>query len=74
MSAANRLTRLIGRILIVRSLRSIEIVSNTKRDELDGKLKTYAEIGICYYAVYDPECQLGKTPLRVFNWTFWLPA
>ncbi|MCP4700582.1 MAG: Uma2 family endonuclease [Gammaproteobacteria bacterium] len=49
---------------------TIEIVSNKKgdEDEPDGKLETYAEIGIRYYVVYDPECQLSKTtPLRVFK-------
>ena len=43
----------------------IEIVSNKEGEELGDKLKTYAQIGIKYYIVYDPNQQLGKKVLRV---------
>jgi Putative restriction endonuclease len=37
---------------------AIEIVSNRKGNELDSKQQTYAQIGIAYYAVFDPLQQL----------------
>ncbi|MBO1349900.1 MAG: Uma2 family endonuclease [Hormoscilla sp. GUM202] len=43
----------------------IEIVSNKEGEELGDKLKTYAQIGVKYYIVYDPNQQLGKKVLRV---------
>ena len=40
----------------------IKIVSNKEGED---KLKTYAQIGVKYYIVYDPNQQLGKKVLRV---------
>jgi Uma2 family endonuclease len=45
----------------------IEIVSNTKGGELDAKLRNYQQIGVPWYAVYDPEQQLGERLLTVFS-------
>ncbi|MBI1764122.1 MAG: Uma2 family endonuclease [Acidobacteria bacterium] len=45
----------------------IEIVSNRKGGELTGKLKDYARMGVTYYVVYDPEQQLSKDVLRVYE-------
>ncbi len=46
----------------------VEIVSNTEGGEerADGKLGTYARMGVGRYVVYDPELQLGAQPLRVY--------
>jgi len=33
----------------------IEIVSNTKGEEAARKLKRYAQIGVLYYLIYDPQ-------------------
>jgi Uma2 family endonuclease len=44
----------------------LEIVSNTKGNELGSKLKKYAELGIEYYVVYDPLVFYGTPSLRVF--------
>ena len=33
----------------------IEIVSNTKGQEADKKIKTYAQIGVWYYVIFDPQ-------------------
>lgn len=41
----------------------IEIVSNTKGGELDGKLERYASIGIAFYAIYDPAHHLQEETL-----------
>jgi Uma2 family endonuclease len=45
----------------------VEIVSNRKGGELTTKLKDYARMGVNYYAVYDPQKQLSKTALRVYE-------
>jgi Uma2 family endonuclease len=45
----------------------IEIVSNTKGGELDAKLRNYQQIGVPWYAVYDPEQHLGERLLTVFS-------
>lgn len=45
----------------------IEIVSNTEGDELGGKRRRYAKMGIGYYAVYDPQLLLGGPALRSFE-------
>ena len=46
----------------------VEIVSNTEGGEerADGKLRTYAQMGVGRYVVYDPELQTGEEPLRVY--------
>jgi hypothetical protein len=44
-----------------------EIVSNREGEELGEKLRLYAQIGIPFYFVHDPEELLGKEILRVFG-------
>ncbi len=44
----------------------VEVVSNREGGELDRKLDGYAEIGVPYYVVYDPQLHLGEETLRVF--------
>jgi Putative restriction endonuclease len=69
---------------------AIEIVSNRKGNELDSKQQTYAQIGLAYYAVFDPlqqlqgEDELNGSLLQVWELTgkhyvelptpFWLEA
>ncbi len=43
----------------------VEIVSNREGGELDRKARIYADIGVRYYLVYDPQQWLMKEPLRV---------
>ena len=45
----------------------IEIVSNREGGEDTDKLATYAEIGIRYYVIYDPDRMLGAEELRVYR-------
>jgi hypothetical protein len=45
----------------------IEIVSNREGGELGDKMRRYRRMGIKYYVVYDPLCQLGKTVLRSYE-------
>ncbi len=45
----------------------IEIVSNTKGEESGEKLRKYADIGILYYIVFDPQHLIQKKDLRVFE-------
>lgn len=50
----------------------IEIVSNRKGNELDSKKADYAQIGIAYYAVFDPLQQLqGQNELNGSLLTVW---
>jgi Putative restriction endonuclease len=44
----------------------IEIVSIKEGNELGSKLKNYAQMGVTYYAVYDPLQQLGQKPLYIY--------
>ncbi len=44
----------------------VEVVSNREGGELDRKLDGYAEIGVPYYVVYDPQRHLGEEVLRIF--------
>ena len=44
----------------------VEIVSNTEGGETTDKMIKYAQIGILYYAIYDPDLFLHPEPLRVF--------
>jgi len=44
----------------------IEIVSNTEGGETTDKMQKYAQIGILYYAIYDPLQKVQAEPLRVF--------
>jgi Uma2 family endonuclease len=45
----------------------IEVVSNREGGEDTGKLAAYAEIGVRYYVIYDPERMLGAEELRVYR-------
>jgi Uma2 family endonuclease len=44
----------------------VEIVSNTEGGETTDKMVKYAQIGILYYAIYDPAGEVQAEPLRVF--------
>jgi hypothetical protein len=44
----------------------VEIVSNTEGGETTEKMLKYAQIGILYYAIYDPAAAVQPEPLRVF--------
>jgi Uma2 family endonuclease len=46
---------------------AIEIVSNRKGNEDGSKLHDYAQGGVAYYAIYDPEAWLSDEPLRVYE-------
>jgi hypothetical protein len=48
----------------------LEIVSNRKGKELTAKLKDYARMGVQYYVVFDPQAQIGKEPLCVYELGF----
>jgi len=45
----------------------IEIVSNREGGEDTEKLETYAEIGVRYYAIFDPDRLLSPELLRVYR-------
>jgi len=45
----------------------IEIVSNKVGHETDSKLRDYANIGVKYYAVFDPGKQLSQRLLRLYE-------
>jgi Uma2 family endonuclease len=45
----------------------IEIVSNTEGEEDTRKFRLYAQLGILYYVIWDPERHLRSDPLRVFT-------
>jgi len=45
----------------------IEIVSNDEGDELGGKRRRYAKMGIAHYVVYDPSRALRGAVLRAFE-------
>lgn len=45
----------------------IEIVSNQKGEETGRKLELYENIGVPYYAIFDPDRYLSKHVLRVFE-------
>jgi len=42
----------------------VEVVSNREGGEDSDKLAGYAQIGICYYVIYDPDEWLSADPLR----------
>jgi len=44
----------------------VEIVSNTQGGETTDKMLKYAQIGILYYAIYDPDHAVQNESLRVF--------
>ncbi len=45
---------------------AVEIVSNREGGETTEKMLKYAQIGILYYAIYDPGLEVQPEPLRVF--------
>ncbi len=45
----------------------VEIVSNFEGDELGGKKKKYASMGIHYYVVYDPQLLIQDKELQVYE-------
>jgi Uma2 family endonuclease len=45
----------------------LEIVSNRKGKELKQKKQNYAQMGVAYYVVYDPEQRLSEQQLQVFG-------
>ncbi|MDQ3250535.1 MAG: Uma2 family endonuclease, partial [Chloroflexota bacterium] len=45
----------------------IEIVSNQEGQEAGTKLVKYAELGILYYAIFDPLYELSQATLRLFR-------
>src|SRR5262249_2255151 len=45
----------------------VEIVSNHEGNELRGKRKRYARMGIAYYVVFDPLHRLGPATLSTFE-------
>lgn len=44
----------------------IEIVSNKKGDEIDGKLKKYEQMRVPIYVVFDPDLQIQDKPLAIY--------
>ncbi len=44
----------------------VEIVSNKEGGETTNKLVKYAQIGILYYAIYDPDGSVQSEPLKVY--------
>lgn len=49
---------------------AVEIVSNRKGNEMDGKLRRYAHLGVTYYIVLDPFLVLGTEKLQVYELGF----
>jgi Uma2 family endonuclease len=49
---------------------AVEIVSNRKGNELTGKLRDYARIGVTYYVVLDPFKSLGEITLQIYELGF----
>ena len=47
----------------------VEIVSNTKGNELDSKQRAYQRLGVTWYAVYDPAHCIQTNDLTVFGLT-----
>lgn len=45
----------------------IEVVSNKVGNELADKFETYEQMRVSYYAVYDPNLQLGDQTLRLYE-------
>lgn len=50
---------------------AIEIVSNRVGEEDGEKRKKYARIGVRYYVIYDPLCQVMPEPLTVYRLQGW---
>ncbi len=49
---------------------AVEIVSNRKGNEMHGKLRRYAHLGVTYYVVLDPFLVLGDEKLYVYELGF----
>ena len=49
---------------------ALEIVSNRKGGEINGKLKNYARMGVPYYVVFDPQQHLSQDVLRIYELGF----
>lgn len=49
---------------------AVEIVSNKKGEELDGKMNRYAKMAVSYYVVFDPLQELSDEVLRVYELGF----
>jgi len=47
----------------------VEIVSNTKGGETDSKFRKYAQMGVAYYIILDPQQVVQKNVLRVYELT-----
>ena len=45
----------------------VEIVSNRRGQEAGEKLRAYARMSVSYYAIYDPQGLIQKTPLVVYE-------
>jgi Uma2 family endonuclease len=45
----------------------IEVVSNQQGGEAERKLRIYAQIGVVYYVIFDPDKQLGAEVLRIYR-------
>lgn len=48
----------------------LEIVSNRKGGEINGKIKNYARMGVMYYVVFDPQKHLSENVLTVYELGF----
>ncbi len=46
---------------------AIEVVSNTEGEEETRKFRMYAQLGVLYYVIWDPEKYLRSDPLRIFT-------
>ena len=46
----------------------VEVVSNREGNELGSKRNKYAQWGVEYYAVFDPDHELSEDELQVFVW------
>ena len=46
---------------------AVEIVSNTKGGETGRKLSYYAQAGVRYYIIFDPQCLVQGDALRVYE-------
>ena len=49
---------------------AVEIVSNRKGNEMDGKLRRYAHLGVTYYVIFDPFLVLNKEKLQIYELGF----
>lgn len=49
---------------------AVEIVSNRKGNEMDGKLRRYAHLGVTYYVIFDPFLVLNEAKLQIYELGF----